>query len=221
MLTEQLMGFTLLGAEWILWLLIALSVLSVALIIERILFFATHRFPTSQQALAQILGGEVETALASVAGRTGLEAAVLQAGVVHRDAGPKALKMILDVIISQARSPYERGLAFLGTLGANAPFIGLFGTVLGIIKAFHDLAQATHHSAKAAAGGAPEVMAGISEALVATAIGLLVAIPAVVAFNTLNRWLAATTASAVQLGDALVADAERDAFGATRPARQM
>jgi biopolymer transport protein ExbB len=74
----------------------------------------------------------------------------------------------------------ERNLAFLGTLGANAPFIGLFGTVLGIIKAFHDLAGSQ-------SGGPAIVMAGISEALVATAVGLLVAIPAVVAFNYFNR----------------------------------
>ena len=58
----------------------------------------------------------------------------------------------------------------MGTLGANAPFIGLFGTVLGIIKAFHELAQATGHSAAAVTGGAPQVMSGISEALVATAV---------------------------------------------------
>jgi biopolymer transport protein ExbB len=64
----------------------------------------------------------------------------------------------------------------LGTLGNNAPFIGLFGTVLGIIKAFADLA-------KNQGGGATVVMAGIADALVATAVGLLVALPAVVAFN--------------------------------------
>ena len=69
-----------------------------------------------------------------------------------------------------------KGLNFLGTLGANAPFIGLFGTVLGIIHAFKDLALTE-------GGGGPAVMAGIAEALVATAVGLLVAIPAVVMYN--------------------------------------
>jgi len=76
----------------------------------------------------------------------------------------------------------ERHLAFLATLGSNGPFIGLFGTVLGIIKAFHDLA-----AGGAGGAGASTVMAGISEALVATAVGLMVAIPAVVAFNYFNR----------------------------------
>jgi hypothetical protein len=81
---------------------------------------------------------------------------------------------------ARERLRLERNLAFLGTLGSNAPFVGLFGTVLGIIKAFHDLAGNQ-------AGGPAVVMAGISEALVATAVGLMVAIPAVVAFNYFNR----------------------------------
>ena len=68
----------------------------------------------------------------------------------------------------------------LGTLGNNAPFIGLFGTVIGIIQAFHDLSSNPE-------GGPSVVMAGISEALVATAVGLLVAIPAVIAYNGYQR----------------------------------
>ena len=79
-------------------------------------------------------------------------------------------------MIETDRVHYERGLAFLGTLGSNAPFVGLFGTVLGIVRAFHDLSTS-------AAMGSQAVMAGIAEALVATAVGLLVAIPAVVAYN--------------------------------------
>jgi biopolymer transport protein ExbB len=74
----------------------------------------------------------------------------------------------------------DRGLMVLGTLGNNAPFIGLFGTVIGIIVAFKDLATNP-------AGGPSVVMAGISESLVATAIGLVVAIPAVIAFNAFQR----------------------------------
>ena len=77
---------------------------------------------------------------------------------------------------TRERLHLERNLAILGTLGNNAPFIGLFGTVLGIIKAFADLS-------KNQAGGAAAVMSGISEALVATAVGLMVAIPAVIFFN--------------------------------------
>ena len=78
--------------------------------------------------------------------------------------------------VARAADPGAR-LGILGTLGNNAPFIGLFGTVLGIIKAFADLAK------NQGAAGRPVVMRGISEALVATAVGLLVAIPAVIAYN--------------------------------------
>lgn len=217
MLTEQMMGFTLLGAEWILWVLIFLSVASVALIIERLTYFATHRLPGAERMVAEMLSPNGGPAAVAYQTRPGIEAAVLRAGERHRNAGPKALKVILALTISQERGHYERGLAFLGTLGANAPFIGLFGTVLGIIKAFHELAQATHQSAQAAASGAPQVMSGISEALVATAIGLLVAIPAVVAFNIFNRWLAALSASAQHLADAIIAQILRDAHSAKTP----
>ena len=82
----------------------------------------------------------------------------------------------MAAVKARLRLELERHLGILGTLGNNAPFIGLFGTVLGIIKAFADL---SHNQA----GGSAAVMSGISEALVATAIGLFVAIPAVMAFN--------------------------------------
>ena len=91
-------------------------------------------------------------------------------------------------------------MSFLGTLGSNAPFIGLFGTVLGIIKAFNDLGQT---GAKGAAMQ-QTVMAGISEALVATAVGLAVAIPAVVGYNVLTRSLKTITSRTTALGHALV-----------------
>jgi biopolymer transport protein ExbB len=71
----------------------------------------------------------------------------------------------------------EQNLVLLGTVGSNAPFVGLFGTVLGVIKAFHEL------SLQGAASGGATVMRGISEALIATAVGILVAIPALVAYN--------------------------------------
>ena len=87
------------------------------------------------------------------------------------------------------RQHLDKGLVVLGTLGNNAPFIGLFGTVIGIIKAFHDLSVNPQ-------GGPSVVMAGISEALIATAVGLMVAIPAVIAFNGLQRMIKRRVANA-------------------------
>ena len=74
----------------------------------------------------------------------------------------------------------EKRLLILGTLGNNAPFVGLFGTVLGVIRAFHDLAQN-------ATAGPEVVMAGLSEALIATAVGLFVAIPCVISYNYFKK----------------------------------
>jgi biopolymer transport protein ExbB len=102
-------------------------------------------------------------------------------------------------VVESQRIRYERGLAFLGTLGANAPFIGLFGTVLGIVRAFHDLARSS------AALGTQAVMAGIAEALVATAVGLLVALPAVATYNVLMRHVETALASAGTLGHRILA----------------
>jgi biopolymer transport protein ExbB/TolQ len=102
--------------------------------------------------------------------------------------------------MSRARKDLERGMNFLGTLGNNAPFIGLFGTVIGVIAAFHALG-----SAAARAGAMGEVMAGIAEALVATAVGLFVALPAVAAYNYFQRQIAALCAGTDVLSSLLLA----------------
>jgi biopolymer transport protein ExbB len=163
--SAHFLRFTLHGATWVLWLLIALSVVSLSIMLERVWYFRTHRLPRA--ALAE----EIRNLLEDTGGRVALAGA------------PPAVEFAAAVegAKSRERLRLERNLAFLATVGSNGPFIGLFGTVLGIIKAFHDLA------ASEASAGASTVMAGISEALVATAIGLLVAIPAVVAFNYFNR----------------------------------
>lgn len=86
---------------------------------------------------------------------------------------------LLSAAARKERGRYEKRLSFLATIASNAPFIGLFGTVLGIIRAFKDLSANITEASSA-------VMGGIAEALIATAVGLLVAIPAVVAFNVLK-----------------------------------
>ena len=205
MLSQKLLSFTLMGAEWVLWLLVALSVISVALMLERFFFFLTHRLAGASALSVKILKGELPAVEQALAGQEGLEAAVLREGLAQADQGPEVVEEIIAATVSRERKRYERGLAFLGTLGNNAPFIGLFGTVLGIIQAFHDLAASAAASGRAQAAGASTVMAGISAALVATAVGLFVALPAVVAFNGYGRWLKSITASANELGHALVA----------------
>jgi biopolymer transport protein ExbB len=177
-LTERILGFTLLGSEWVLWLLIGLSVLSVAIMVERGIFL---REGADADALARELGtrlrkGDLEGARQALNGKRVPAATVAASGLENYDRGSDAVSEAMAGTKARLRIDLERNLGVLGTLGNNAPFIGLFGTVLGIIKAFADL---SHNQS----GGAAAVMSGISEALVATAVGLMVAIPAVIAFN--------------------------------------
>jgi biopolymer transport protein ExbB len=178
-LTQRLLGFTLIGSEWVLWLLLGLSVLSVTVMVERAVALRGSGADVEalgRDLLARLRDGDLAGARALLSANGTPAAAVAAAGVAVLDRGPDAVAELMASAKSRLRVDLERNLGVLGTLGNNAPFIGLFGTVLGIIKAFADLSRNQ-------AGGASAVMSGISEALVATAIGLMVAIPAVVAFN--------------------------------------
>ena len=205
--------FTRAGAEWVMLLLVGLSVASVAVILERTLYFARRRL-ACPDLLALLREGRLEEARSRFAHRRGLEADVARAALDAADGGPAAVQEAVACAIAERRLEYERGLSFLGTLGNNAPFLGLFGTVVGIIRAFSDLAVGGPKGA-----GASVVMAGISEALVATAVGIFVAIPAVVAFNAFQRWLRALITRAEAVGHALASHLERDEVRAAARAR--
>jgi biopolymer transport protein ExbB len=100
----------------------------------------------------------------------------------------------------------EQRLAFLGTLGNNAPFIGLFGTVIGVVQAFEQLGKQGMSGAQAASAAAPAaVMSSIAEALVATAVGLAVAIPAVAAYNFYQRHTRSVLGNTDALSNVLLA----------------
>jgi biopolymer transport protein ExbB len=197
--------FTRAGADWVMLLLVALSAISVAIIAERFLFFRRNGRGTTPDLLALLAAGKLDEAHMRVGGRSGMEAQVARAALAAADGGPGSVDQAVAGAIAMARPGYERGLSFLGTLGNNAPFLGLFGTVVGIIKAFADLSVG---AAKGPAAGV--VMGGISEALVATAVGILVAIPAVVAFNGYQRWLKVMVTRSEAIGHALRTHLERD-----------
>jgi biopolymer transport protein ExbB len=192
-ITEKFLAFTLLGAEWVLWLLIILSIFSLAIMIERAVFFARRRVDITMlgvQLKKLLVEGAFQKARDLVKGGDTIEAVVVHSGLSEVERGPDAVGEAMLSAKARERLKLERNLAVLGTLGNNTPFIGLFGTVLGIIKASHDL------TAQQASGGAAAsaVMAGVFEALVATAVGLLVAIPAVIGFNYFQRRVRATVA---------------------------
>jgi biopolymer transport protein ExbB len=188
-LIEALNRFTELGAAWVLWLLVVLSVVSVAVMVERAIVFHRRRGGAEELArlVAERLGrNEVDELREHLARSRSLEAAVLRAGLGRCGDGPAAAEEAMLAAQVAERQQLERNLAFLGTVGANAPFIGLAGTVIGIMEAFRELST-TVQSGAMAAGNTENTMAAIAEALVATLIGLLVAVPAVVAFNYFQR----------------------------------
>ncbi|MGB8295753.1 MAG: MotA/TolQ/ExbB proton channel family protein [Polyangia bacterium] len=189
------------GSRWVLWLLIALSIAAGAVVLERLWFFLRERRPRRQIAemLQALRSSGAKAALKALGDVRSLDAAVARACLDHLSEGPAAIEEHVAGVIESQRIRYERGLAYLGTLGSNAPFVGLFGTVLGIVRAFHDLARSN------AALGTQAVMAGIAEALVATAVGLLVAIPAVATYNVLMRHVETALASAGTLGHRILA----------------
>jgi biopolymer transport protein ExbB len=220
-ITERFLAFTLLGAQWVLWLLIILSIISFAVMIERIWFFATHSIDVQSLMadLRRLLAkGNLSDARARVGGSDSSEMIIVAAGLAELERGPDAVSEAMAGQKVRERMRLERNLVFLGTLGNNAPFIGLFGTVLGIIKAFHDLAGNQ-------AGGAQVIMASISEALVATAVGLLVALPAVVGFNYFNRRVRGVIANTDALAHVVLAqlkgEGEGVAHDSDKPAKKV
>ncbi len=199
-LTLRLLGLFTGNAEWVLWLLAALSIISIAVMLERTLYFTTHRLPNSDDILLNLAKGDLDGVKRQVADQQGMEASVLREGLNWVDKGPDSVEEVINATLARERPRYERYLSVLGTLGSNTPFIGLFGTVLGIIKAFKDLGLSGAKGAEVQS----TVMAGISEALVATAVGLAVAIPAVMGYNILQRAVKNTAARSTALGHALV-----------------
>jgi len=197
---ERLTAFAMLGATWIMWLLVLLSVIGVAIILERAWFFLSTRDDLRQlrQDLADLLAkGDLAGAARRMAGSKSFEARVVQSGLDMADKGPAAVEERMAGESRLARLAMERNLAFLGTVGNNAPFVGLLGTVIGVIRAFHELDQ----SAGQVTSG---LMAQVGEALVATAIGLLVALPSVAFFNFYQRLIRGRLGRADALGNELL-----------------
>jgi biopolymer transport protein ExbB/biopolymer transport protein TolQ len=182
-LVERLQRIASGGGGWVLWLMIALSIVSLGIMLERFIFFARRRDDIDR------LTAEMQTALQTndvrglrkiLSNSRAIEAAVILRCADWIDRGPEAFRDVLDAELGKERRELERGTTYLGTLGNNAPFIGLVGTVLGVIQAFQQLGNQN----KDAMGN---VMVGIAEALIATGVGLCVALPAVVAFNLVNK----------------------------------
>jgi biopolymer transport protein ExbB len=175
------------GATWVLWLLGALSAISVAVMLERARVFRGERGDVSTlvRDLHRLLArGDLDGARSRLAQSSCSAAIVTQAGLGQWEKGATAASEAMAAASGLQRTRLERRLLFLGTVGNNAPFIGLLGTVIGVVGAFEELGRSSLSVGATATQLAPErVMSTIAEALVATAAGLVVAIPAVAVFN--------------------------------------
>jgi len=179
---QELVNLSMLGARTLLYVLFVLSILSIAVAIEKYVQYRRDNVlgPEFRPHLVQLLEkNNIDGALREVEDQRGANAAILREGLRNYDEGPNTIQEIMNSRTVLERARLEKRLIILGTIGNNAPFIGLLGTVMGIIKAFHDLSVTTTQGPQA-------VMAGISEALIATAVGLFVAIPAVILYNWLK-----------------------------------
>jgi biopolymer transport protein ExbB len=193
------------GSAPLLYLMIALSIVSMAVMLERAWVFG--RMHENLDALLRDLGaylsaGDLMGARARFASSRSAEAAVVVAGLGQALRGPEAAAEAMAGALTRQRLKLEHRLSFLGTLGNNAPFIGLLGTVVGIVMAFDRLSEARVDGHQAVP---TEVMSSIAEALVATAVGLAVAIPAVAAFNHFQRRIKVVSANADALTRLLLA----------------
>jgi biopolymer transport protein ExbB len=189
------------GAGWVMWTLIALSIIGLAVALERAVAFLLARDDLERlegDLVGLVRRGDLRGARDRVAGSPAYEAWVVRAGLADEPGDAAATEQRMLAAGTRARLAMERRLAFLGTLGSNAPFLGLLGTVVGIVRAFHALDAS---SGKVSAG----LMAEVGEALVATAIGILVALPAVAAFNTFQRLIKVRLARAEALGRTVLA----------------
>lgn len=126
--------------------------------------------------------GQKEEAIEQLHRSKSPAAAAILAAIDNQRGNPANVEEDVEAVAASERLRLSKNLGFMGTIGNVAPFIGLFGTVLGIMRAFRDIGEV-------GAAGPAVVASGISEALVATAAGLFVAVLAVICFNFYTIWL--------------------------------
>lgn len=184
MFAEKIFAVAHVADQAVLVILLLLSVISVGMILER--FFALRKVAAESARVRARLklalqSNSVEDVEGLAKDPSSIEGRAAACGMRHmKESGSKGLEEVFNTFSLVERPELEKFLGFLATVGSNAPYIGLFGTVLGIMKAFQDLALSPE-------AGQQTVMAGISSALIATATGLFVAIPAVVFYNYYNK----------------------------------
>jgi len=202
---QAFLNFSDLGAEWVMWLMVALGFMMIVICTERLRLYATTRIdaPSLARGLVESLdAGDLARARALVGRGRAMEERVVADAVEALPRGVFAVEQLMASSLARERMRYDRFLSILGTVGNNAPFVGLFGTVIGIILAFKQLGANPK-------GGLEVVGPAIAEALVATAVGLLVAIPSVAAYNSFKAALKERVSNTEFLTRIVLASAHR------------
>lgn len=198
------------GAAWVLYFLGILSVVTVALVVERVVFYRAVSADL-RSLVVEVDGllakGDRLSAMAELGKSDSVAASIAVAGIRLSDRGVAAAEHGMRSATALQRARLERWLAYLGTVGNNAPFVGLFGTVIGVIHAFEELGRSTGQQAAASASqvASQAVMAAVAEALVATAVGILVALPAVAFYNYFQRRVTAILGESEALSSLVLA----------------
>ncbi len=198
---ERLTAFAMLGATWVMWLLVGLSVIGLGIVLERAYYLLASNDDfrrLREDILPLIRKGDLKGMRARLDKSRSFEAKVLSAGLEWADRGAEAAAEGMAGAQQLAKLNMERNLAFLGTVGNNAPFVGLLGTVIGIIRSFAELNKSQGKLSDT-------LMSEVGEALVATAIGIMVAIPAVAFFNYFQRVIKGRLGQAESLSHELLA----------------
>lgn len=155
------------------------SILTVAVIIERYLYYQKNRRDVSafiHQLQRELERGQLQAAQATCSRLGGVVGEVAEEGVRLMAEQKEDFSKAFDITVGLVTRKLEKNLAILGTIGATAPFIGLFGTVVGVVFTLDQLGVG--------GGGTPVVVVGVAKALIATGYGLIVAILAVIFNNT-------------------------------------
>jgi len=173
----QIGGFTM-------YILLFCSILSIAILLERIIYYRkrskTKRADFMMRAASALKTGDIKKAMEISKETLSPFSKVVYSGLQLYGHHKREISNAMEREITIETTKLERYTDIVGTIGNTAVYIGLFGTVLGIIRAFHDIAAT-------GAGGMSIVIGGVAEALVCTATGLFVAIPAVIAFNYFTK----------------------------------
>ncbi len=188
--------------EWlariILMGLFGLSIWSITIIIDRKKFFSKYSLNNELDKLLNLIAHKEKNKLIEFAkDKNSLSAKTALAALQINNASTEQIEKTVASFWAQERIILEKGLPILGTLGSTTPFVGLFGTILGIIVSFGALSSGMIDSQK--------VMLSLAEALILTAVGLGVAIPAVVAYNYFTRQLTLILREGESVRDAIIA----------------